>query len=73
MQHSENCARPLIDGTVPNDMVENIKNQQELNVLTDMLCQVLTLDPAEKRQMLETLSAVERAKVLIAPFKRLFI
>ena len=31
-----------------------------------MLCQVLTLDPAEKRQMLETLSAVERAKVLIA-------
>ena len=66
MQHSENCARPLIDGTVPNDMVENIKNQQKLNVLTDMLCQVLTLDPAEKRQMLETLSAVERAKVLIA-------
>lgn len=66
MQHSENCARPLIDGTVPNDMVENIKNQQKLNVLTDMLCQVLTLDPAEKRQMLETLSAVDRAKVLIA-------
>ena len=66
IQNSENCARNLIDGTVPSDMLDNIKNQRKLNVLTDMLCQVLTIDPVEKRQLLETLSASDRAKILIA-------
>lgn len=65
LANSDNSVRPFIDKAVPEELVNRIKRETNLDKLTDMLGQVLIMDNSEKILLLSLNDPVERAKVLI--------
>lgn len=65
IERSEEAVSGIIDNSVSKEAVARIKKEDDLNVLTDLLTQILVMDPSDKRMILETLDPIERANILI--------
>ncbi len=66
MKNSRQAVRPLIDKSVPKEVLTSIEQENSLLVLTDVLTQILQLDMVDKRLLLCENNPLERAKVLIS-------
>ena len=65
IERSEDTVSSIIDNSVSSDAVARIRKETDIHILTDLLTQILVMDPSDKRMILETLDPVERANVLI--------
>ena len=66
LNNSEKSVQPLLDKSVPSEVIDEIKKQQSLSVLTDVLTQIMQVDVVEKRLLLSELDPLKRARVLIS-------
>lgn len=66
VKNSEAAVKGIIEKSVPNELVEDLKKEQRLNILTDVLAQILSFENADKRQLLNTIDPLQRAQILIS-------
>ena len=66
MDSSESSLKILIDTSVPESIVKQVKEESDLSRLTDILVQILKLDSDVKLMLLRTLDPIERARILIS-------
>lgn len=66
MKKSDGAVKGFMDSSIPHEILDGIRAEEDLYVLSDLLTQTLSLSITERRCMLETLDPVVRAKFLIA-------
>ncbi len=66
LKKSDGSVRSFLDASMSSEILETIKKERNLSVLTDILSQTLNLTIQERRLMLETLDPIQRARFLIS-------
>ncbi len=65
IKNSEGSVKAIVEKSVPSDLVDKIRRESNLGIMTDVLGQILTLDLRDKRLLLREIDPLERARILI--------
>ncbi len=66
IENQDKTVHSLIESSVPTQILEQIGSETDLSKLTDVLTQMLKLDPQDKLILLRTVDPLERCRILIS-------